>query len=81
MAKQKTNTASPNPNELRRQKLKTDFIQALASFMSQDLSRKSIALELGQDWAKDWAKVRNASGLVGWLDEMETQKYLMELLQ
>lgn len=63
-----------------RMRRKEQLIKALAKYLSHDMGKKSILLEMGDEDAKVWAEVRDASGIMGYADEGETEKHLKELL-
>jgi len=56
------------------------FIKALAQFLAGDSARKSIQLQMGNEWALEWARVRSATPLQGWVNEQEAETRLREWL-
>lgn len=52
---------------------KQRFIRALAAYLSSDLARKSIELQMGKPSAKEWASLRSETPLHGYqtIDEAE----------
>jgi hypothetical protein len=46
--------------------LRDRFVKALASFLADRAAFKSIALESGNGWAKEWSALRNATPLFGY---------------
>lgn len=60
---------------------KVIFINALAEYISGNDAANSIKLQLGDVNAQLWARVRNASGVFGYLTEQETEKHLTEFLK
>jgi hypothetical protein len=59
---------------------KEEFIEALAEYLTKDLAKRSIYLEMGQSDAKDWAKLYRLSGCSGWATKEEAIVLLKELL-
>lgn len=56
------------------------FIKALAQFLAGDSARKSIQLQMGNEWAIEWARVRQCTPLQGWVNEAEAETALREWL-
>ena len=56
------------------------FIKQLACFLSENHVRKSIDLELGNAYAKEWAKLRQSTPIFGNPTVEETEKELIEFL-
>ena len=50
---------------------KKEFIRALAEFLAGNEAKKSIELQMGNQWAKDWAKLRDAAPLFGYYPDIE----------
>lgn len=59
---------------------KQAFIKQLAQFLAGDSARKSIELQMGKPHAKEWAELRSATPLFGWVTIEEAEKTLMEFL-
>jgi hypothetical protein len=65
---------------------KAEFIRKLAGYLVGNQAGKSIALEMEQkrvpvvEWAKEWAEVRNASPVFGYLSPEEAETALWEFL-
>ena len=59
---------------------KAAFIRALAEFLSTDLGRKSIELEMGKDSAREWAKLRSTTPLFGYQSVEEATQVLTTFL-
>ena len=59
---------------------KLAFIHALAHFLVHDQARKSIELSMGKTLAKEWAALRNAGPSMGWANEADAAKILIEFL-
>jgi hypothetical protein len=57
-----------------------NFLHALAVFLSGDSARKSIDLEMGKPYAKEWAALRNATPIFGYLTVEETELQLTEFI-
>ncbi len=51
--------------------LRGALIEAIAHFLADDQARKSIDLELGKPYAKEWAKVRNLTSIHGYVSVEE----------
>ena len=64
-----------NHNERRK-----DFIKVLAKFLAHDQGFKSVQLEAGVPFAKEWAELRSATPLFGYLTIEEAEKILTEFL-
>lgn len=60
---------------------KEAFILALAEYLAGQMGMKSIELEMGKPHAAEWARLRDAANLLGWLSVAETEKHLKELLK
>jgi hypothetical protein len=59
---------------------KKAFIRELAEFLAGNSARKSIELQMGKESAKEWATLRAASPLVGWVGVDEAEAQLTEFL-
>ena len=68
---------------------KAAFVRELARFLAGDQAAKSIALQIESKrgatdprpgLAKEWARLRSAAHLTGWVTEEEAEKHLRELL-
>ncbi len=57
-----------------------ELIRALAEFLSRDLGRKSIELEMGRVDARDWAKLYQLSGCHGYATAEETETAIRRTL-
>lgn len=66
--------------EKRRNATKAEFIHALAEYLSANLARRSIELEMGKEAAREWAKLRDHTPLFGWQTVEEAEKALTEFL-
>lgn len=55
---------------------KQRFVRALAEYLSADLARRSIELQLGKPDARQWAKLRGETPLAGYQDVDETERVL-----
>ena len=84
MAKTETETiAIPAGKRLAR---KAEFIRKLAGYLVGNQAGKSISLEMEQkrspvvEWAKEWAEVRGASPVFGYLSLEEAEAALWEFL-
>jgi hypothetical protein len=67
---------------------KAEFVKALAEFLVGNQAGKGIALEVEHrtgggiiKWAQEWAKLRNATPLFGYLTVEEAEKELTEFLR
>ena len=56
------------------------FLDALTEFLTGDAGSKSIYLEMGKPWAKEWAKLRSATPLHGYVSGDEARGVLKEFL-
>lgn len=59
---------------------KRDFIRALAEYFAGDSARKSIGLQMGKQWAKEWADLRGATPLLGYQTVDEAEQVLTRFL-
>lgn len=59
---------------------KNEFIRALAEFLVEDQSIKSINLQLGKEGAEEWAKLRRHTPLQGYPTVPEAIEILTEFL-
>jgi hypothetical protein len=59
---------------------KAEFIRALAEFLVADQAAKSIQLEMGLDYAKQWAALRAKAPLFGYPTVEEAVADLSEFL-
>lgn len=55
---------------------KQRFVRALAEYLSADLGRKSIELQMRKPEATDWATLRGATPLTGYQTVDETEREL-----
>ncbi len=55
----KTDVAKAVRDDKQHRIRKNALIRALAEFLSNDVVLKSVALQAGKSWAKEWAKIRN----------------------
>lgn len=75
--KRRTRMVSARSDRLAR---KAAFIRGLAIYLAEEQSKKSIQLQMNQDHAKEWARLRNLSGLFGYPTVDEAEESLQELL-
>lgn len=59
---------------------KQRFVRALAEYLSADLARRSIELQMSKPEAQQWAKLRGETPLRGYQDVDETERVLGEFL-
>ena len=67
---------------------KAEFIRKLAGYLAGNQAGKSVALEMESRggglpsvrWAREWADVRGASGIMGYLTVEEAEAALWEFL-
>lgn len=59
---------------------KQRFVRALAEYLTADLARRSIELQMGKPEAKQWAKLRGETPLRGWGDVDEAERELGQFL-
>lgn len=59
---------------------KRAFIKQLAQFLAGNSAHKSIELQMGKPHAQEWADLRSATPLFGWLTVEEAEKTLTEFL-
>jgi len=57
-----------------------EFIKALAKFLAGDPATKSIELELGKQWAKEWAALRQTTPVGGYCSVADAEVVLKEWL-
>lgn len=55
---------------------KRAFVAVLAKFLAGRQAEKSVALELGNEWAEQWAELRAASPLFGYVGVEEATAIL-----
>jgi len=60
---------------------KAVFIRRLAEYLVVDQARKSMELEAGNRWAKEWAMARSPVPLFGYPTVDEAEKTLTEFLK
>lgn len=58
---------------------KKEFLRAVASYLVDGQARKGIELDMGKDWAKEWALVRGLSPVYGYPTVDEAHKSLLEM--
>ncbi len=56
------------------------FVRALASFLAGGAAMKSIALQMGKQWAQEWAALRQETPLSGWCTIEEAEQQLAQFL-
>jgi len=59
---------------------KAAFIKVLAVFLVGEQARKSIMLEMGNTWAREWATLRSATPIEGYPTIEEGERILREFL-
>jgi hypothetical protein len=59
---------------------KKRFIDALAEFLVSDQAKRSIMIEMGNEDALKWARLRNATPLAGWPTVDQAKETLSEFL-
>jgi hypothetical protein len=57
------------------------FVRALAEYLAGSSARKSIELQMGKESAKEWATLRSATPLSGWVDVPEAEIVLTKFLE
>lgn len=77
MKKLKAN-AKPAGNE--RAQRKSEFVRAVAEFLTTDQAKWSILLEVGRKDAQLWAAVRNAARITGYPSFEKAEQTLTEFL-
>lgn len=60
---------------------KQRMIKALAKFLVENQTQKSIELQMGKASAKEWAELRQNSNLMGYPTVEEAEKTLTELFK
>jgi hypothetical protein len=60
---------------------KLSFIDALAEYLCKDQAKMSILLEMGNDHARHWARLRNLTPLNGYPTVEEAKRILVEFLR
>jgi hypothetical protein len=65
---------------MKRLEMKKAFVRAVAEYLAGGSAMKSIELEMGKPHALEWAKVRQAANLMGWVTVEEAERHLTELL-
>lgn len=63
-----------------KQEQKRRLIKAFARYLTHDLAKQSIYLEMGMESAKVWKECFTAAGCRGWITEAEAEKVLSDLL-
>jgi len=53
--------------------------KALAPYLSEDQARKSIDLQLGKPYAREWAQIRTAANVRGYATTDDTERHLLAL--
>ncbi len=56
------------------------FVRKLAEFLVENQAMKSMALQAGNEAAKEWARLRNTTPLFGSPSVEEAEKQLLEFL-
>lgn len=59
---------------------KKNFIHILAEYLVADQALKSIELEMGKKSAKEWAELRSATPLFGYITTEEAEVILTKFL-
>ena len=64
----------------RRDAMRESFLDALTTFLVKDQGSKSIYLEMGENWAREWARLRGSTPCDGYMDEVTARKVLKEFM-
>jgi hypothetical protein len=56
------------------------FIDAMAEYLTRDLAKRSIEIEMGKLDAQEWAKIYNIVGLGGYAKKEDAVKAMKEFL-